>query len=171
MLGEDIDKLLPRGAPGRVAGQAVAAVHTLRCRGHRAPDWLPGRVVLLFKSQPLTQPWLGLAARASTGRRPRPRALPRPYREPRAHGGHWCTTCALRPPTQPGPTARRAALAPRIGHDGSQVRWIALQTLCRPLRNGAARSLSLMPSAADTRFWISGWFALPRRAAPPAAAS
>ncbi|MDQ2853163.1 MAG: IS1595 family transposase, partial [Actinomycetota bacterium] len=69
-VGEDIDKLLPGGAPRCLIGQAVAAVHSPRRRGYRASGRVPRRVLFPVQPPPLTQPRLGLLPLAAAGHRP-----------------------------------------------------------------------------------------------------
>ncbi len=117
-LGEDIDKLLP--GVHRVASLAkrwLLSTHQ-GAVGYRAPDWLPGRVLLPVQPPPLAQSRTGVPAGAATGRWPRPGALPGDHRKPHAEEG---AADAARPPgspAQPGPSSRRTALASRSLRNG-----------------------------------------------------
>ena len=58
--GEDPGELLPGGAPGRLAGQAVAAEHTPGFGGGGHLQSLPGRIHIPLQPPPLAQPRHGL---------------------------------------------------------------------------------------------------------------
>src|SRR5665811_1976192 len=85
-------------APHRVPGQTVAAFHPPRRGAHRAPAWLPGRVLLPVQPSPLTQPRSGLLPGAPTGHRPRPSPLPAAHCALQAEDGPVGPSRKPRPP-------------------------------------------------------------------------
>ena len=113
VAGREANTTLPGRAPGRLAGQAVAARHPPGLGGRRPPARLPRRVRLPLQPPPLTQSWARLLPRPGARRRSSAGALSRPRAQlPDLHGPTTATRHA-RQAADAGPPAGTATMADR----------------------------------------------------------